>query len=471
VRFNSLIYLAFLAPVVVALQLLPIRLRKAWLLVVSALFYASWHPPYLVLLAAIAVLNHFGARWIVAAPHRGRRGAAVIAANVLVLGAFKYLGWLETNVQGLLRLIGIQAALPMPGWVLPLGISFFIFECLSYVVDLVRKRERLHGFWDFLLFVAFFPKLIAGPILRAKELLPQIENPKRVDTDAVVSALWLLLSGLFLKCVVADGLAPGVDAAFARDAKALGTFDVWVMAAGFGLQIYFDFSSYSRMAIGSARLCGIELVENFNHPYVAASPADFWARWHMSLSRWIRDYVFFSVVGRRNTLGPMVYAAIISMVLCGIWHGAGWTFVLWGLWHGLLVAGYHVVTMRRRQSSAPPVGVTVGLIGFAVTFALVMLGWVLFRAPDSIQAGRLLGRAIWPIGHLHRALPGTFYLQVAVVTAAVWAAPPVGSRVVAWWKRAPAAVVVAGQAAGWALLIGVSLIYMRGQTAFIYFQF
>jgi D-alanyl-lipoteichoic acid acyltransferase DltB (MBOAT superfamily) len=469
-RFNSIIYALFLGGVLVVLALVPSRWRRGWLLIASAAFYASWHPPYLALLAFVAVLNHAGARWVAAAADRNRRGALLVTANLFVLGLFKYLGWLEANVMWLGKAVGLDVRLPVASWVLPLGLSFFVFECISYVIDLMRKREKLHPFWDFLLFVAFFPKLIAGPILRAKELLPQIATPKPVTAESAVGAVWLLLTGLFLKTVVADGLAPGVDAAFAREPHGLSALDVWGMAIGFGLQIYFDFSAYSRMAIGSARLCGIELVENFNHPYVARSPADFWARWHMSLSRWIRDYVFFPMVGKSATLGRLIYAALGSMVLCGIWHGAGWTFVLWGAWHGVLVGGYHAATAGRRKA-ARPVPWFVGLAGAGLTFAGVMLGWLLFRAPDVSTASVLIQHAFLLSGGLQHALPGSFLLQVGVATLAVWAAPAVGGGLARFAASLPPAVALVGRGVAWGLLIAVSLVYLRGQTSFVYFQF
>lgn len=473
-RFNSLVYFAFLGLLLAVLWVVPARARRPWLLVASCLFYGSWHAPYLLLLLTAAALNHLGARWIVGAVERSRRGAIVIAANLLLLALFKYADWLLSGVSGLLGLFG-GSALPLPGWVLPLGISFYLFECISYTIDLVRKREKLYPFFDFLLFIAFFPKLIAGPILRAKEFLPQLQNHQPPDAAKTRSAVREILIGLFLKVVVADGLSPAVDAAFAKAPANIGTLDAWVMAVAFGLQIYFDFSAYSRMAIGSARLCGIELVDNFNHPYVARSPADFWNRWHMSLSRWIRDYLFYPLLGKKTSLGAMVRAALASMVVCGVWHGAGWGYVLWGLAHGLMTAGYHVLTFGSRGKPVSPNKVK-ALAGTVVTFALVSLAWLLFRASNAGDGLSLLARAATPVGHWHRALSGTFYFQVFVVTGCVWLAPWVTTRAAARWTRlreATGSGVFADGLEGlaWGLLLSVALVYLRGQTAFIYFQF
>jgi len=477
-RFNSPVFFCFLLLVVTGLWLLPVRMRRTYLLIASYVFYGSWHYPYLVLLIGVAALNHWGAIWITAASDRARRGAWILAANVALLAMFKYLDWMAGNVNLIAHLFRGGDIVAIPGWVLPLGISFYIFEGISYTVDVIRRRERVHSFWDFQLFIAFFPKLIAGPILRGKELLPQIEQQdRRLDVNDAFNGIWLLVTGLFLKTVVADGFAPLVDDAFARPAASLGALDIFVMAIAFGLQIYFDFSSYSRLAIGAARLCGIRLVDNFDFPFNAVSPVDFWNRWHMSLSRWIRDYLFVPLVGTRTTLAARCLAAMMAMTLCGVWHGAGWTFVAWGAYHGLLIAGYHVVTSRRpsvaRAATAPSPARSIA--SGALTFGLVSFGWLFFRSSSLMDALHLALRALQP-WHTFRALSGTLYLQTAVVLAAVWLAPTLSRRWTAFQAgasltpvRATVVPLVQGVALG--LMVVLSLIYLRGQTAFIYFQF
>jgi alginate O-acetyltransferase complex protein AlgI len=278
--------------------------------------------------------------------------------------------------------------------------------------------------------------------------------------------------------VIADGLAPSIDRAFARPAHAMGGIDAWVMAVGFGLQIYLDFSSYSRIAIGSARLLGIKLVDNFNHPYIASSPPDFWNRWHMSLSRWIRDYAFYPLVGKKQTRGSLIRAALGSMTLCGLWHGAGLTFVLWGLWHGLLTAGYHLLTHGKPRTPANSLPRWRKIASVALTFGLVMLGWIFFRASSIGQAFTLIGHALTPFLHTSRALGGTFYLHVAALTLATWLAPIAGDGWRKWAAigagqekplRATSFAIGEGLALG--LMSALILVYLRGQTAFIYFQF
>jgi alginate O-acetyltransferase complex protein AlgI len=480
-RFNSPIYLLFLPLVMVAVWSTPARARRWVLLVASYLFYASWHWPYLGLLAGSAALNHWGAKWIVAGPsNRKWRGGWVLAANLLLLAIFKYLSWLCENVNAVGSWLGLEPLVGVPRWILPLGISFYVFEAISYTVDTIRKRERIHSFWDFQLFIAFFPKLIAGPIMRAKELLPQIEHPAlRLSSTSFLDGLWMIVSGLFLKVVLADGIAPSVDQAFARPFDSVGSTDVWLMAVAFGLQIYFDFSSYSRMAIGSARLCGIELVDNFNYPYSSTSPVDFWNRWHMSLSRWIRDYLFFPLLGKKATLGAMCRAALISMTLCGVWHGAGWPFLLWGLYHGVLIAGYHVLTYRQRTAAPAPVESAPRparqLAAMLLTFGLVSLGWTLFRSATTEQALGLIEHALMPWQFSYRALSGTFYMHAALLVLAVWAAPGAAAvvrRLAATYEsRAAALTAWTAQGATIGAMLVLCLIYLRGQTAFIYFQF
>jgi len=476
-RFNSLLYWAFLAGVIAGHRLLPPRWRKPWLLAASWAFYGSWHLPYLGLLVGSAALNSLGGRWIVAAPgSRAPRGWAVLAVNLGLLGLFRYLDWgVETLNQGL-ALAG-AGPLGLPGWVLPLGISFYLFQGMSYVIDLTRRRESIHPFFDFQLYIAFFPQLVAGPIMRAKELIPQLAPGPLPGPEALRAGLWTLASGLALKIVLADGLAPGVDAAFSRAPSALGALDVAVMATGFGLQIYFDFAAYSRIAIGSGQLLGLKLVENFNHPYVAASPAEFWARWHMSLSRWIRDYLFYPLVGRGGSLWSMVRAALLSMLLCGLWHGPAWRYLVWGLFHGALIGGYHALAAFRRARGRRPgqLSPLARLAAVGATFSLVTLGWIFFRATSLIHAAALFAPLLTPWAHLGRALPGTLYLHVALLTCAVWAAPAASRVAQGLWaaleRRAPAPLAWSLEGLGLALLGALCLIYLKGQSAFIYFQF
>lgn len=483
-RFNSLTYWFFLALVVLVFWALKSRSqRRVWLLIASYVFYASWHWPYLLLLFGSVALNYWGARWIVRAENRERRGAIVLAGNLLLLAWFKYLDWLIANANLVVGWTGVDGRLEPWNLVLPLGISFYLLQAMSYIVDLMRRRETLHDFWELQLYITYFPQLIAGPIMRAKELLPQLHGSWSADAEDVRLGLRWIVTGLFVKIVLADGLAPAVDRAFARSPEVLGASDVVIMAVAFGLQIYFDFSAYSRIAIGSARLFGLRLVENFDFPYSATSPTDFWARWHMSLSRWIRDYLFFPLASGRPGLAGLCWAALVAMTLCGLWHGAAWTFVVWGLYHGALIAGYHLLTHRRRsvrrprrESPGPRQKVT-RAASIVFTFGLVSFGWLFFRALNLSHALELAAHLAQPWLYSSRALSGTFYLHTALLTVAVWLAPwakrlldrglerlEAGSRRLAWGYSL-------GEGAVLGVLMIFCLIYLRGQTAFIYFQF
>lgn len=487
-RFNSIVFLLFLAAVLLLLWLLPQRFRKAWLTVTSAFFYGTWHWPYLLLLIGTVGFTHVGARWIDGAGDdvlRHRRKRWVIAALCTLLGLFKYADWLIASTNLALGVVDLSG-LPLLELVLPLGISFYVFETIGYIYDLGRKREPLYGFWDLLLWVAFFPHLIAGPIMRAKEFIKQTDVDLSLRAADVREGVRLIATGLFLKVALADGLSQNLDQAFARDADTLGATDVLVMGAGFGLQVYLDFSAYSRIGIGAGRLCGIRLVENFDFPFSAKSPTEFWNRWHMSLSHWIRDYLFYPLVGGNLSVRSMVRASIISMALCGLWHGAGAHYVAFGVYHGLLLAANYVWLARKRERNKgkAPKPKKDGLAGMAVAllvtlgmFALLVPGWIFFRTVEMGDGFVMLGNALTPWAHSGRTLPGTLYLHVVLLQLAVWLAP-VAARQVARAedvaRRQGAVAKYAFQATtglGVGFLLVAFAIYLEGQSSFIYFQF
>jgi D-alanyl-lipoteichoic acid acyltransferase DltB (MBOAT superfamily) len=494
--FATIIYWPFLALVVAGLWCVPDRYRKAWLLVSSYLFYASWSIPYMLLLFGVATLNHLGAKWIIAAPNRDSRGRWVIFANLLVLGTFKYAGWLADTTNSLANLLGARDLVRVPSWQVPLGISFFVFEGISYTVDVVRKREKPHSFWDFQLFIAFFPKLVAGPILRAKEFLPQVERPLESRNIDGRAALRQIVIGLFLKVIFADGLAPRIDHAFARPVETLTTADVWMMAMAFGLQVYFDFSGYTRIAIGSAKLCGIDLVQNFDHPLMSMNPPELWRRWHISLSRWIRDYLFYPLAQRatararsKGTLSKLgerallARAAFSSMVIFGVWHGAAWKFVVWGAYQGAVLGAYHLLrpnepTARAPSAPGPIVASVTSVLSWACMSMVTTIGWFFFRGADLRHAGRLCQLALTPWAHPGRSLPYYFIVRTVGIWACVVAFGFVATRVLAnrrppwlqWFAWLPASVRAAGEGIVLGVMFVLGLIFL-GQSTFIYFQF
>ena len=316
--------------------------------------------------------------------------AVSMVANLTILGFFKYFDFFTASFQALLRNIGItNVPIQVLGIVLPVGISFYTFQAMSYTIDLYRgTAEATDDFADFALFVCFFPHLVAGPIMRAHTLLPQVVKPRRLQSGAFEEGLVLVMFGLFKKIVIADNLAPIANAVFFRFADGtvgqLSGLDVLVGLYAFAFQIYGDFSGYSSIARGISKWLGFELVVNFHLPYLAVSPSDFWRRWHISLSTWLRDYLYVSLGGNRRGTYRTYRNLMLTMLLGGLWHGASWTFVGWGLYHGVLLCLF-----RGFGLSDPSPHGTVGtrlawLARVAIMFHLTCLGWLLFRA-DSFQ--------------------------------------------------------------------------------------
>jgi len=384
VLFHSQAFLLLFLPAVLAgFYVLPVRARLWWLLGASFIFYGYWDVRLLPLLA-----GSIGANWALAAMW-GRRDAegrgaarpilAGIAVNLGLLAIFKYADF------------AAGTAAYLTGWrhdpwniVLPLGISFFTFQQLSYLVDLRRGRARAYGFRDYALYVAFFPQLIAGPIVRHNELVPQFaRDPWRDGLAERLSRGALLLAlGLAKKVFVADRLARVADPLFQAAEGGLSFAEAWIAAGAFGLQIYFDFSAYSDMAIGLALMFGLMLPENFRSPYRATSLRDFWRRWHMTLSRFLRDYLYIPLGGSRGGTSRTVAALMVTMLLGGLWHGAAWTFVLWGAMHGLGLVAVHL--WQRAGLRLP------AAVGWALTLAFVTAAWVPFRAHSLGDAGTML---------------------------------------------------------------------------------
>ena len=375
--FNSALFLYAFLPVTlmafwVAHHRFGARSAQCVLLSASCVFYGAWDWRYLAMLLLLLGFNYqLGG---VLARRRSVGALAVgIGFNLLVLGYFKYADFFIGNVNAL---AGTQYALLHV--ILPLGMSFFIFQKIAYLVDchrgLVIDRDPLR----FSIFVMFFPQLIAGPIVHHAEIIPQLQKKSLLPDARMVSAgLFLLAVGLFKKVVIADSLASYVDAPFAHVAE-LQFLDAWTAALGYSLQLYFDFSAYSEMAMGLALLFGVVLPVNFNSPYKSASIAEFWRRWHITLGRFLRDYLYIPLGGNRNGWGRAMLAALVVMVLGGLWHGAGWTFVLWGLMHGVYLSihrvwGFSGITLPRAVS-------------VPLTFLAVLFAWVMFRAASVDDA-------------------------------------------------------------------------------------
>ena len=392
--FNSWQFLLVFLPVVLGVFLcLPAawpNARKGWLIVVSFVFYAYWKIEYVPLLLASMGFN-FGAAEGIIRWHGQRRGKllffAGVTGNLVLLGYYKY-----TNF--FLQLFGRIADQPVPKFdlILPLAISFFTFTQIGYLVDVHRDKTKHYGLIDYSLFVVFFPHLIAGPIVRHWEIIPQfMRNWPRPGGKDLAAGIALFLIGLFKKVLIADPLSEYANAAFSalQPGLTLTFFDAWFGTLAYALQIYFDFSGYSDMAIGLARLFAIKFPFNFDSPYKARSVVEFWQRWHVTLSRFLREYLYFSLGG--NRCGPLrqKFNVMTSMVLSGLWHGAGLPFVIWGALHGVYLVVAHVwqgLARRMESWQRHPMG---GIAGWALTFLAVLLAWVLFRAPDLPSASRM----------------------------------------------------------------------------------
>ena len=381
--FNSSLFVFLFAPVVILFgAFLPVRLATTFLLFASVFFYGWGEPKFVFVVFVSALLDYVLARAICRAEPRctSRWYLTVgIALNLGLLVYCKYFGWFLQNLGTLLG----DLKIPFEGTLLPLGISFVVFEKISYLVDVYRGRTPpARTFLDYLFFVFFFPKMLAGPIIKYHEIREQIENRKVVLEDVELGVLRFLV-GLAKKVLVADTMAEIVDKVFSANAMEIGNANVWFGALCFAIQIYFDFSGYSDMAIGLARTFGFRLRENFNQPYLAVGFVDFWQRWHISLSTWICDYLYIPLGGSRTTPARMYFNLWICFLASGLWHGANWTFIVWGAYHGIFVSADHL--WLRRVWPRIPVWA-----GVAVTFLLVTVGWVIFRATSLSQAVTML---------------------------------------------------------------------------------
>jgi alginate O-acetyltransferase complex protein AlgI len=405
VNFASLEFLLFFAAFVPVFFALPRGARLPFLLAGSWFFYAWWNPAYLLLLAATTGLDYAAGRAIFRL--RGRPVANLILAasvglNLAVLFAFKYAAFVSTSLNALLKISGASfagVALPVPHWVLPLGISFYTFHSISYMVDV--RRGRIAAERDFLryaLYVCFFPLLVAGPIERAGHLIPQFSGNRRFDAGMFASGFTQVLMGFWKKLVIADALGFAVERSFSSPSDyAGGTLLLAVYA--FAFQIYCDFSGYSDIALGTARMLGYDLSENFRAPYLSSSLTNFWRRWHVSLSSWLRDYVYIPLGGGRAGTVATCRNLLVTMLLGGLWHGAAWTFVLWGLLHGLWLCAEKLFSIPDRLARLPAGSASGWLLRLAagiVVFHIVCLGWIFFRAESMPDAWLILTRIFDP---------------------------------------------------------------------------
>ncbi|MCX7819523.1 MAG: MBOAT family protein [Kiritimatiellae bacterium] len=446
--------------------------RKWFLLAASYVFYGWWDWRFLGLIAGSSVVNHAIARALARSPSPGRRRAWVAlatAANLLALGFFKYYGFFVVNAYALCARLGWPCSLPLLDVVLPVGISFFTFQAMSYVFDVAAGRiPPAASLLDFALYLAFFPQLVAGPIVRARDLLPQIESPPTAERLDVGRAVVLIVGGLFKKVVIANWLGVLLVDPVYDHPEMFGRWDALAAVYGYAVQLYCDFSAYSDIAIGVAKLLGFEFPGNFDAPYLSSSVQEFWRRWHISLSTWLRDYLYVPLGGSRRGFGRTALSLMATFLLGGLWHGAGWNFVLWGALHGAYLIVERAVWARRGGAAKAvarlPLGARLALT--VLTFHLVGVTYVFFRARSLDDAVALLGAFARGGEPLRVTVP--IAVTMAVGFAMQWLD---GRRADGLARRAATlAPAVAGVIA--ALLITmIFALGPRGVAPFIYFQF
>lgn len=474
--FNSNVFLQFFAAFLLLYYLVRQNLRaRNWLLVAASyLFYGWWDYRFLSLLFISSLVDYLvGLRLdAVGAPGKRRLWLIIsLAANLGILGFFKYYGFFVESFAALLEGLGMRVSLQTLNIVLPVGISFYTFQTMSYTLDVYRgKLMPIGNLVTFMAYVAFFPQLVAGPIERASHLLPQMESTRIITRRMVEVGIWLVLWGMFTKVVVADNLAPLVDMAY-QQAHPSGPL-VILGTIAFALQIYGDFSGYSDIARGLAMMLGFDLMINFNLPYLATSIREFWRRWHISLSTWLRDYLYIPLGGNRQGESRAGLNLFITMLLGGLWHGAAWHFVAWGGWHGLGLFVHRWWTRRRikapNASPAPrPLASWKTAGSWLLTSVFVLYGWLLFRATSIQEVGSMTMALAdwrtepWMVSYTTRLL----LIASPLILMQIWQGRTgnlLAPLNLPWWARS----CLQG-----AVLLAILLFWEQKSSAFIYFQF
>lgn len=469
--FNSLTFMVFFA-LVLALHAMPFKwtTKKFNLLIASYLFYAAWNPPFIILLWVSTVVDWYAAQKLVHAEKPLARKVWMLLSVVVNLGMlayFKYGTFLLENFTALMAGIGVDYQAPAYDIILPVGISFYTFATLSYTLDIyLRRAEPAKNFLDYALFVTFFPHLVAGPIMRPTELVPQFVEPRKANKQMLFFGLGLMTLGLFQKVVLADSfLAPAAEMIYDRGAVP-GLVDSWIATLAFSGQIFCDFAGYSTTAIGAAMCLGFAMPDNFRFPYAAIGFSDFWRRWHITLSSWLRDYLYIPLGGNRHGEARTYLALMVTMLLGGLWHGASWAFVVWGGLHGLYLAVERA--LRSRFSDYKP-GPFALLLFALLTYFLINITWVFFRADSFGKAWTILNGMFGMNSTAEPILPTVHLVIVSLIILGI---------VFAHWRmreqtletaiaKVPAAVL----SGVWAVMAFAVVIAQGAGNAFIYFQF
>jgi D-alanyl-lipoteichoic acid acyltransferase DltB (MBOAT superfamily) len=479
----------------------PWKVKKVNLLLASYLFYAAWNPPFILLLWLSTVVDFFVGRALYREENKYKKKLLLVISLVGNLGMlcfFKYGTFLLDNFVALASAVGIEYHPAKPNIILPAGISFYTFTTLCYTIDMYKRESQpVKSLLDFSLFVTFFPHLVAGPIVRPPQLVPQFESPRQATKEQLVKGLFLLSLGLFMKVVMADTLLAGsADSVFSFPAPLL-PLDAWMGVLAFSGQIFFDFAGYSTCAIGVAMCLGFTLPENFRYPYAAIGFSDFWRRWHITLSSWLRDYLYIPLGGNRGTEARTYVNLMLTMLLGGLWHGASWTFVVWGALHGIYLCVERAIRPRKLElapviaenaikvitpadtkpvittnSFAPAFLRNKGVNQFLaalLTFFLVNVTWVFFRAADFGTAWRLLSSMFGFVNDGTALLPTLDIIKVSSITVLL--------VLTHWFMRNTSVLNVAQKTKWWvvglfwAFLVILLVLSQKTSDSFIYFQF
>ena len=487
--FNSFEFICIFFPLVTGLYfVLPHRWRWLLLLVASCWFYMAFVPVYILILGFTIAVDYFAGLWIERSEGRKRKLllTASIVANVGVLAFFKYFNFLNESIAGVVRGLGFHYGVPDLGIILPIGLSFHTFQSLSYTIEVYRRHQKAeHRFGIFALYVMFYPQLVAGPIERPGNLLNQINSTvpgtgmlSRFDSERVIEGLRQMLWGFFKKLVIADRCAVVVDQVYGAP-EHYGALSIALATYLFAIQIYCDFSGYTDIALGAARVMGFNLMVNFRTPYRSASISEFWSRWHISLSSWFRDYLYIPLGGNRVVKWRWYYNLMIVFLVSGLWHGADWTYVIWGALHGsYLILALVFAPLLARFTRGIGLDRTPALkrwLNIFITVQLVSFAWIFFRADSIHDAGTLVQRlfqtplALDDLRQLLADLPRSMLDLTVVLCAGFVFIDPIYD---AWVKREqPLPRGLAGIALFAALLTAIVLFGYFGSTSFIYFQF
>ncbi len=440
--------------------------RKLWLLVCSYAFYAAWNWKFLFLLMASTALDYLVGSMLSRTDKPSSRRAWLMVSLCLNLGTlafFKYCNFFISSASEFLAWLGLPAGFGTLNIIIPVGVSFYTFHSMSYTIDVYRRRlQPVSSILDLACFIGFFPQMVAGPIVRAVQFLPQLQTPQKFSSVDVRGALVLFLVGFVKKACIADAVAPSADKFFEAPWDFTAA-SAWVGVLFYAIQIYCDFSGYTDMAIACARLLGYELTLNFNFPYLAHDISDFWKRWHISLSSWLRDYLYIPLGGNRGPRWFVYRNLMITMILGGLWHGGAWTFVIWGTLHGVALVLHRQWSDRSDTSRARKM---TSWLGWMLTLYWVCVAWIFFRSPDLHHAGAALKSFLLWRSDGSQSLRPERLLLVALLLLVHW----MNSRGVFanWWRRISAPAF----ASGYGCTAAIVLLFIPPKyTPFIYFQF